>query len=308
MPLGPGREFKHFRIERKIGQGAFATVWQAFDSSLERRVALKVLTAADPEGDPAAHRRMRQEARVLARLKSPNVVTLHAAYETQEHGWVFVMEYVGGGSVQDVLKAKERPSPARTLNILHGIARGLKDAHDAGIVHGDVKPANVLLDAKGTAMLADFGLAKLIQEQSLVMSADGTLIGTPRYMAPEVWRNEPRTPSADVWSFGVIVYQFLAGRWPFDGRSVPALFQAILNVDPPPLDPSTPHELAHLVDQCLRKDPRQRSSGLEVALRTLDRFTLTTLPPPLVEAPPLPAAPPFFGRRKELGQLEQLLD
>jgi serine/threonine-protein kinase len=304
----PGGQFENFRIESKIGQGAFATVWQAFDPGLERRVALKVLTAADPEGDPAAHKRMRQEARVLASLSSPNVVTLYDAYETEEHGWVFVMEYVGGGSVQDVLKAKERPSPERTLSILRGIARGLKDAHDAGIVHGDVKPANVLLDAKGTAMLADFGLAKLIQEQSLVMSADGTLIGTPRYMAPEVWRNEPRTPASDIWSFGVIVYQFLAGRWPFDAKSVPALFQAILNMEPPRLDPSTPYELAHVVEQCLIKDPRQRPSGLEAALRTLDRFTPATLPPPLAEAAPLPAAPPFFGRRKELGQLERLLD
>ncbi|MHC4133920.1 MAG: serine/threonine-protein kinase [Planctomycetota bacterium] len=304
----PGGEFEHFRIECKIGQGAFATVWQALDTRLARRVALKVLTAADPELDATQHGRMRQEARALARLSHPHVVTLYNAYETEEHGWVFVMEYVDGGSVYDVLREQPRPDPERTNEILRGIARGLGAAHDAGIVHGDVKPGNVLLDSKGTAKLADFGLAKLIQEQSLVLSGAGMLMGTLPYMAPEVYRSGRRSPASDVWSFGVILYEFLAGRQPFDGTHFEALFHVVQNTEPPPLDPSTPPDLVHLVERCLAKDPFERPPGFEAVLRTLDRRTLTTLPAPVPKAAPLPAAPPTFGRQKEIARLEPLLD
>ncbi|MHC4548633.1 MAG: serine/threonine-protein kinase [Planctomycetota bacterium] len=305
--FGPGREFRHLRIERKLGLGGFATVWLAHDPRLERFVALKVFNVPDPTEDDT-EQRVLEEARLLARLQSRHVVILYSAYRIEGGGWVFEMEYVPGGSLERVLRKGPRPGPERTLEILRGIARGLQTAHAAGIVHGDIKPANVLLDDDGTAKLADFGLARLLPDQSLAISMAGDPVGTPHYMAPEVYLGRRPTPASDLWSFGVMLYEFLAGRRAFDGANWNALFHAIQNLEPAPLDPSTPPELQRLVARCLAKDPAQRPSDLAGVVRTLEASAPGKLPPTRAAEPPLPAAPKTFGRQAEIAALEARLD
>jgi tetratricopeptide (TPR) repeat protein len=235
-------------------------------------------------------------------------VTLYGVHTLGDGGLILEMEYVEGGTLEELLEKEPRQPPHKSLEILRGIASGLNVAHENRIVHGDLKPANVLLDRAGTAKLADFGLARIFRDPGLALSIETDLVGTPRYMAPEVIMGGKPSPASDVWGFGVVLYQVLAGLRPFEGHNLNALFYAIQNAPPPPLAPGVPPELVHLTLRCLEKEPAKRPEEVAEVVRTLERVTprAIVLPPRSVAEPVVSG--PVFGRGVESTRLEGLLE
>ncbi|MHC4339430.1 MAG: serine/threonine-protein kinase, partial [Planctomycetota bacterium] len=213
--IGPGTTIDHLVIERELGRGAFATVWLAHDTRLERHVALKLLAgSAVPGATPQTLESFLAEARVVAGFNSPHIVTLYRLHERPEGAWLLEMEYMPGGTLTEQIRSGL--SLAHAEAILRDIVSGLGIAHQAGVLHRDVKPGNVLLARDGTPKLSDFGLARMVGDDSLLL--DEGLVGTPRYMAPEVLLGEGSSTQSDLWSVGVIAYEMLAGRLPFSTR------------------------------------------------------------------------------------------
>jgi tetratricopeptide (TPR) repeat protein len=257
----PGSRFGDLEIERELGRGAFGSVLLARDTLVGRRVALKVIRlpgTGTPDQERAA---LLREAQVVGRLKSPHVATLYRVHQLPD-GWMFELEYVEGGSLDGLLSREGRHAGHEAARILAGVLQGLRDAHDQGVVHGDVKPGNVLLGPGGTVKLVDFGLARFVGEASLRLTR-ADVVGTPAYMSPEVIMGDPPGPGADIWSAGVVLYRMLSGRMPFPGSSLGSLLPAILNLPPAALDPGVPAHLADLTLRCLAKSPRQRPSAAD---------------------------------------------
>ena len=236
----PGDRFGDLEIQRELARGSYGTVYLAWDKLIGRQVALKQVHQSASAARADDLERMLNEARLVGRLRSPHIATLYRVHALDgERGWLFEMEYVEGGSLQDLLGVDRRLTPEEARRIARGILTGLKHAHDEGIVHGDMKPGNVLLTRDRTPKLVDFGLSRLVGEAS-VSTSGVELAGTPLYMAPEVVMGERPGAASDLWSVGVILYRMLAGRPPFPGRSLPTLFYAIHNSTPHRLDPALP--------------------------------------------------------------------
>ncbi len=270
--LAPGQCVGRLEILRELGRGAFGRVYLARDTLLDRPVALKVVPGL-PESAGKHRARVLREARAAGRLNSPHVVALYDLHELPDGTWMFELEYVEGGTLADLLAVEARPAPEQAARIARGIARALAAAHASGIVHGDVKPGNVLLDRAGEAKLADFGFARLADERVLSQSAD-RFEGTPTHMAPEVILGEPASPASDVWAFGVVLYRMLSGRLPFEARDWPSLFFAVQHAEPLPPGPDVPPGFARLALLCLAKRASDRPSSWEHVLRILDDGSL----------------------------------
>ncbi len=304
MPrLEPGSVVQGLRVERELGRGAFGTVYLAEDELLGRRVALKVVAT------PALELRDRglQEARVVARVKSPFIVTLYRVHAlANDQGWLLEMEYVGGGSLKELLAREGRFAVPRALEIARGVLDGLRSAHAVGIVHGDIKPGNVLLEPSGAVKLADFGLSWLIDDATISSIGSGP-VGTPAYMAPEVILGERNRMPSDLWGVGVILYEMLAGRLPFRATRLQEFFLAVVNAEPPPLPPGVPLFLQRLVARLLSKSASDRPTA-EEAFSDLDGAAREQPG----RAPPAPArlhaGPQLCGRASETGVLKGVLD
>ena len=212
-----GQGLGKYQIVEEIGRGGFATVYRAVDTTLDRQVALKVL-------DPLLMRdqnwvtRFQREAKAVARLKHPHIITIFEIGEAD--GQLFIaMELVEGPGL-DVLIAERGGLPwEETLEILAQVAQALDYAHGEGIVHRDLKPANILLDPRKGAMLTDFGFARLVGESSMSVSLSGGVVGTPAYIAPEVWDGKDAAPQTDLYSLACIAYEMLMGKVLFDGQT-----------------------------------------------------------------------------------------
>ncbi|WCO69182.1 serine/threonine-protein kinase [Iamia majanohamensis] len=260
VPLPPG-----YTLVEKLGSGGFATVWLAEQGGLGRRVAVK-LVGETLEGDER-ERRFVAECRAVGRLSGhPSVVTVHDAGTTAEGNPYLVMEHLPGGSLQDRLR-DEGPLPwQEVLMVGVHVADALSAAHDTGILHRDVKPANVLLDETGAPKLADFGIARLAEGTA---TATGHVLGTILYTPPEVLSGERPAPTADVWALGALLHTLLAGRSAFQGEEAepPAVLIArVLRGEPPDLPAQVPPALRDMVGRLLAADPADRpQSAAEVA-------------------------------------------
>ena len=254
----------HYRVEEEIGRGGMGVVYRAVDTRLGRAVAIKMLPAAST-ADAERHRRFVQEARSASALNHPSIVTIH---DIDEHdGATFIAMELVEGTPLDRLLAQRPLHVDETLDYGVQIASGLEAAHAAGIVHRDIKPANIMITHDGRAKILDFGIAKLIErgpdEMTLTMAATrtGVIMGTVSYMSPEQAQGRPVTPRSDVFSFGAVLYEMLAGRRPFSADSDIGLLTAILRDPPPPLRnvrPDIPVDVAAVVDRCLAKDANAR--------------------------------------------------
>ena len=276
-------------------------VWRAFDTRLERHIALKLLP---PEltADPERRRRFLREARTAATVTHPNIVTIHEIDEVD--GVTFIcMELVEGEPLRSVIRARAMPIP-QVLRIAAEIAEGLARAHQEGIVHRDLKPDNVILGDDGHPRILDFGLAKLLEQQQEVlrsqlsqqqtrtdvMTREGKILGTAPYMSPEQARGEVVDHRSDIFSFGVMLYEMVTGRMPFQGSNQVDTLAAILHKAPPPassLRAEVPSRLEDILDKCLEKDARARyqsSNDLVVDLRRLCRDLESRSPPTLAQA------------------------
>ncbi|HVY46954.1 MAG TPA: protein kinase, partial [Minicystis sp.] len=233
------------------------------DVSLDRPVAIKILPD-ELAREPGAIDRFVREARAQARLHSPHVVQIFFIGDVREESGAsslyFAMERVAGGSLEDRLERGERLAPERARRLLLQAVRGLDDANEAGIVHRDIKPANLLLDASGDLKIADFGLAKP-RDPKLSLTRQGTILGTPHYMAPEQALGMELDLRADMYSLGCTFYHLMAGGPPFDAPTPVAMFAKHLHEPPRPIRdvaPEVPPALAAVVDRLLAKDREQR--------------------------------------------------
>lgn len=262
-----GRDLHLYRCESLLGAGGMGRVFLALHRDLHRRCALKVLCPRLVRRDAEYVERFRQEGRAAAGLSHPHIVTVHAIGEAD--GLHFLeMEFLAGRSLQQQLEVHKRLNPVRATTIALRLADGLAHAHREGIVHRDLKPDNVLLTPHGIPKIADFGLAKRVRAEE----APGTLAGTPRYMAPELFLGAAASPATDVYALGVCYFRMLAGRLPHEGRDFGELRRAVLT-DPLPdvraLVPDVPLEVAECLSRLLAKDPDQRPADGAAATQFL---------------------------------------
>lgn len=265
-----GRVLGDFRLVREIGRGGMGIVYEAWQRSLDRRVAVKVL-APSLVTSPAAIARFRREATAVARLRHPNIVAVYdCGSDGGEH--YLAMQFVDGAPLHDV--ATGFRSPERAVALAAQLADALAHAHAAGLVHRDVKPGNVLVLADGTALLTDFGVAHDAALPSL--TREGGFVGTLDYAAPEQVRGEAVDARADVWAVGVILHELLSGALPFAAASEEATLHRILTAEPPSVRgrPGVSDDLAAVVDRALAKQPQRRyptAAALLADLRALQR-------------------------------------
>ena len=297
-PLSAGVEIGDFRLLRLLDRGAAGEVWEADEPRLERRVALKLLRA--DRLDPRAPERLEHEGRALARVSHPGVVAVHRVGQSEGHLWIAQELVPDGRTLHDAIADLRRDEgrgalPAdhveRTAALVIEICEGLQVAHEAGIVHRDVKPSNVLLTPEGRPKLTDFGLARL--EDATTQTRTGQVLGTLAYMSPEHLRAGGRVDArSDVFGAGVLLYELLTLQRPFRGDSDQQLRHAILEqepLDPRKLRSRTPAQLTWIVLKALEKDPRRRyASAAELAgdLRRLleHRPVLARRPTPWIRA------------------------
>src|SRR5690606_2409849 len=266
-----------YRIVGLLGRGGMGTVYEAFQDSLERTVALKVLSPS-MTSDPRMRRRFRTAARANATLHHQHIVPVYGFGEASGHLY-FAMERVEGVSLdKHVSAARHRGGqamePREAARRFAGVADALAHAHRRGILHRDVKPGNILVHPDGTLALADFGLSKVVDEQSISRSQHGGCLGTLHYAAPEQARGRPATAASDLYSLGVTIYECVTGRLPLRSESTEALLQALLHEQPRPLRqvlPRAPRDLELVLEKLLAKEPEDRYADGEVLARDLLR-------------------------------------
>jgi serine/threonine protein kinase/formylglycine-generating enzyme required for sulfatase activity len=352
----PPQEFDEFRLVRPLGRGAMGQVYLAHDTLLDRPVAVKFVHRAT---DPASRARVLDEARAIARLQHPNVVAIHRISEVDGHPYL-VSEYVPGRALHELT----RPVPWRAvLDLALDLTRGLAAAHRRGVLHRDVKPANVILADDGRARLLDFGVATIVDRgagddpaatrppagaaphdpdqrpggldiatvvsdptrtmtgapvvASNAVRAPGLprhLIGTPIYMAPEVWRGEPASQRSDLYSLGILLYELLAGSAPHRHVGLDQLADAVQDLDIPRLGdiaPGVEPALAAIVDRLVEREPRARFASAEALLVALENSAAAPAAAGAPEGNPYRGlaafdaahAALFFGRRIEIREL-----
>lgn len=259
-----------YEIISELGCGAMARVYLARDPNIDRNVALKVLA---PRGLVAEiemeelRTRFLLEARAAGNLRHPAAVAIYDADHDADTGQSFIaMEWVDGQSLDEILKGPADLPVEQAITIICQMAAALDAAHSQGLVHRDVKPANILIDGQGNAKLSDFGIAKI---ESLELTSTGQILGTPFYMSPEQIRDESLDGRSDLFSLGVVLYQCVTAELPFHADSLPALTHKILNVDPRPpqfINRRLPDSICVAVNKSLEKDPERRfQSGAELA-------------------------------------------
>ena len=291
-----------YRLIERIGAGGMSVVHRAQDLALGRLVAVKILHDG-LTGDPAFLERFRKEARAAASLSHPNVVTVHDVGEDDGRHYI-VMELVEGDDLKAIIR-RQAPLPLeRGLDLAIQICKGVGYAHRAGFVHCDVKPQNVLVTQGGRAMVADFGIARVITE--VTMSRSDLNWGTPHYFSPEQAAGEPATPASDVYAIGVILFEMLTGRLPFEAEAPAALALMHLRDDPPlvtELRPSVPTPVAKIVHKILAKEPSARYRTADQLGRILKTYysesgqVTAALPTPVAPERPSPEPPASLPAR-----------
>lgn len=261
---------RRYTISRQLGAGGMGGVYLAHDEELGRPVAIKFLHSFSESRDSLAGQRFEEEARVCAQLKHPRIVGLYALdWEGQVPYLVF--EYVAGESLAGVIYRQERLSVETTLSLGQDLFAALAAAHELGVVHRDVKPANLLVRASdGRGMLADFGLARS-SERTSFQTAKNLVLGTPAFMAPEVLRGEAAGPAADLYAAGCTLYACLAGEPPFVGETDLKTMELQLKAAPAPLS-GVPAELDALVGALLAKDATARPASAAAAAAALAKI------------------------------------
>ncbi len=258
-----------YELEELVGTGGMSTVFRARDSQLGRRVAIKILHehyASDPE----YLERFRREARAVARLSHPNIVTVIDRGDDDGRQYI-VFEHVDGENLKELVQRTGRLPVRRALELALAVADGLAFAHDQGLVHRDVKPQNVLLSREGDVKVTDFGIARSLEVEHGVTQT-GTVLGTGEYLAPEQASGRPVSPATDVYSLGVVLWELLAGDVPFSGENFVAVALRHVNEPPPSLlerRPDVSPRLAAAVDRALAKDPEHRFPSMAALAREL---------------------------------------
>jgi len=261
MPRLIGR----YEILSELGRGGFGQVYRGLDPTVGRPVAIKTLAS---DGDSGMLTRFRNEATASGRLRHPNIVTIYDFGEQDGVPYI-VMELLEGRDLQQVIAGATPVSQLNKVRIMTQIAAGLQHAHAHGVIHRDVKPANVMVLPDGSVKIMDFGIALITQATESRLTPRGAMIGTFRYMAPEQFRNAQTDARSDIFAYGLIFYEFLSGVHPFHAADAGALMYNILSVEPVPigeLAPDCPKELQAVIAKLLNKDPEARYQNLDDVL------------------------------------------
>lgn len=266
------QDLGRYQILEEIGQGGFAVVYRARDTKLDRLVALKELRP-NLLNDRGWITRFKREARTIARLDHPRIVTIFDVVEVDKRLFI-AMRLVVGPSLDDLIVSQRRLSWSQTVEIISAVAEALDYAHAQNILHRDLKPANILLDQERGPQLSDFGLAKLASETNSSVTAAGGVVGTPHYLAPEVWEGQGANRQSDLYALGCIVYEMVTGEKLFSGKSAPAVMMAHFRplMLPQTWPEHTPAGLAKILEIALAKQPGERhatAGELAAALRKL---------------------------------------
>ncbi|RRD49433.1 serine/threonine protein kinase [Buchananella hordeovulneris] len=290
LSITPGRLFGgRYQVAAQIAVGGMGEVWRATDKRTGAQVALKVLR---PElaGQEVLLRRMNAEARNAEGLSHENLAAVLDHGTGDNTAWI-VMELVDGKPLTDMLRGGGRLAPAQVAHVLACTARALYVAHQAGIIHRDVKPSNLLITPAGQVKLTDFGIS--IAANQTPMTQAGQVMGTAQYLAPEQAMGRPATPAGDLYALGVVAYEALAGRRPFTGKSDVDIAFAHVNQEVPRLPADVPSELADLVYELLVKEPSRRPRNAQQVADRLQRIA-TKLDPQFAGADIVgtPALPP----------------
>lgn len=266
----PPTELDEFRLMRLLGRGGMGAVYLAHDTSLDRLVALKLSVALQP--DTRILKSFAIEARAIARIKHPNVVTVFRAGEVAGRPYL-VYEYVEGKSLAEL----ELPLPWRyVLDIAVGLARGLRAAHQRGVLHRDLKPSNAILESDGTIKLLDFGLAAFVGMEHCTPWVVPGVVGTPRYMAPETRLGVPATPQSDLYALGLLLYELCTGTVPRASRQAGSVAGVPLSERVPGIDAG----FAHAIERCLMEAPAGRFGRADALCGVLERLTSDAAFPP----------------------------
>jgi eukaryotic-like serine/threonine-protein kinase len=291
-----------FELVEVCGRGAMGTVYRAWQLGMDRQVAVKILRT-ELLGDADVVKRFHREARVVARLAHPNIVTCHLVGETPERIPFLVMELVEGEPLSEIAARGVMPVP-RALAVVRQIASALADAHAHGVVHRDLKPANILVTQRRRAAdfikVLDFGIAKLVggdgvtdgSQQGMRLTKEGSVFGTPHYLAPEQAAGHEVDHRADLYSLGVILYRLVTGKLPFEGSGLAVLLAHVNQPPPPPrsIRPELDPGLERLILRALAKDPAKRWQTAEALSDAVD--TLLAQPSPWARSQEMPAMDP----------------
>ncbi|HVR87547.1 MAG TPA: protein kinase, partial [Planctomycetota bacterium] len=305
-PLDPwtGRNLPRYEIQERLGGGGMGVVYKARDRKLDRAVALKFLPPhilADSE----AHARFMNEARAASALDHPNICTIYEFDATPEGHPYIAMAYVPGRTLQDMIRQGPLPV-SQAVNLTLQVALGLERAHEGSVIHRDIKPANLMVTDRGELRILDFGVAR---RGGSTLTETGLALGTLAYMSPEQLQARPVDGRTDLWSLGVVLFEMLAGRRPFQGDTDGALWGAIVGQPAPPLAEirrDVPEALAAVVARCLSKDPAQRYPDAAALASDLGRVANSPSLPVAPRRVPVPLSS-FVGRSAELEAVANLL-
>jgi serine/threonine-protein kinase len=271
-----------YKILRLLGEGAMGAVYLAEDPDIGRQVAIKVMKMEAEED----HERFRQEARIVGGLSHPNIVVLHD-FGFHEGKPYLVMQYLPGTSLEDWLRSPH--ALPNHLRVMEGLVSALDYAHGRGVLHRDLKPSNVQVTPEGDGRLMDFGIARVPEAK---LTATGTIMGTPAYMAPEILGDAQYSTRADHYSAALVLYEMLAGKNPFLGQTISSTLTNVLHVEPPDLPtlrPDVPRELCAAITAHLAKDPKARPPDLAGLLATLHALRSGAPVPPAARAATAPS-------------------
>jgi serine/threonine protein kinase/WD40 repeat protein len=279
VSIVPGFQLGTYHIEAQLGEGGMGVVYRAFDTKLRRPVAIKFLS--DELSDSAARRRFQREAQMASSLNHPHIITVYDAGEFDGRQYL-VTEFVDGGTLKTWVRSGKR-TWLQIVELLIGVADGLAAAHQAAILHRDIKPENILVAKNGYAKLADFGLAKVAEpfsDDAATLTAgwtrQGVLVGSVPYMSPEQASGKPLDSRSDIFSFGVVLFEMLVGRRPFEGSTTLEVLEAIAHRPAPSLEqlrPDLPVVLRTVIEKTLEKDPATRYQTMQELVVDLRRLT-----------------------------------
>src|SRR5579883_496423 len=287
---------ERYQLQDPIGRGGMATIYRGRDMRMDRAVAIKVLREVYST-DPKFVTRFQREAKAASSLQHPNIVQVYD-YGQSDGNYFIVMELVEGTDLRRYLRSRGVLAIDRAIIIAHDVALGLGAAHRRGIVHRDVKPQNVLVGRDGSIKLTDFGIASVYKDINAErLTTTGMTLGTVQYYAPEQAQGEIVSPAADVYALGIVMYEMLTGRTPFDGDTpVAVAMQHIQDAPQPPsqLNPNIPAPLEEIILRCLEKVPEMRyrdGSTLARALEVLGEQEIGGALPQNIPSGPVPTPP-----------------
>ena len=296
-----------FEVIRQIGTGGMGAVYLGRDPELDRQVAIKVIR--EEVNDQEVLDRFFREARAAAALRHANIVTVYASGQ-ENHKPYIAMEYIEGESLSDIIKQRRNIPLSEKISLLEQVCAGLGFAHKAGIVHRDVKPANIMIDREGVVRVLDFGIARI---EGSAMTQDGTMMGSLNYMSPEQMLGKPVDQRSDIFSVGSVAYELLTYTQAFKGNLNDGLLHRLPHEDPPPLKdlaPEVPLAIEHVVMRALEKDPGRRFQNL-ADMRTAFVNALASAKPaapaPRPSPPPKKSEPSWLRARRRIRQSRCLL-